>query len=439
MKKKYVLLMIVLLLFLGSKLKAQMTLYYMDRLPQIQQYNPALIPKVNFFIGLPGMSGQQFEVNNSGFNLGQFLDFSDHVGETNYNTDQFIRSIGDQNKTTFEARSNIFSLGFRMKKNQYLSMGMSIRSFTDITAPSDIVYLTQDFQTIADKMPLSISGVNVRMNTFSQISVTYARMIGEKWSVGITPKLIGALGGISSEKLNFEVSQTGVDEFDQQFNGEVQVGLPVPINPAAVNSNGELDTNVDILGSNWGSNLSGGTAFQNVSLAVDLGVNYQLDQNWSFSASILDIGRSGWKKYGYDISYNGNTATVKNLSKLKMKIPAKVFIGADYRLNPKWNAGFLFRDVMYESGSYQSATLSMNGYVGRMLSTSVSYTAGHSFNNLGLGLRLRFLPGTDLYVVTDNILQAFNYKKVQFTSVAFGINLSFGVRNDPTHVETETL
>lgn len=429
MKKKLALLIVLLSLFSVNTLKAQMTLYYMDRIPQAQQYNPALIPNVNYFLEMPGMGGLQFELNNSGFNLGQFLDFADRVADPNYNPDEFIRTIGQQNKTTFELRSNILSGGFRLKKNQFLSMGISLRSFADIVAPSDVVYLTQDFQKIAERMPLTITGINIRMNTFSQVSVTYARMIGENLTIGISPKLIGALGGINSEKLTVKVEQTGFDEFDQQFDGKVAVGLPVPINPEAVTGNGVLDTNVDILGNNWQKSLSAGTMFQNVSLGLDLGANYQLDQNWSFSASILDIGRSAWKKYGYDISYDGNTATEKELSKLKMKIPAKVFLGADYQLTPKWNAGFLFRDVMYSSGSYQSATLSMNGYIGRMLSTSVSYTAGHSFNNLGLGFRLRFLPGADLYAVTDNILQAFNYKKIQYTSVAFGINVAVKLKH----------
>lgn len=431
MKKNFALLIVLFSLFTVSKLNAQMTLYYMDRLPQAQQYNPAFIPQCSSFVELPVLGGMQAELNNSGFNIGQFLDFADHVGEATYNPDKFIQSIGTQNKTTFETRMNLLSTGFRLKKNQYLSLGMSIRSFTDITAPSSIVYLTQDFQTIADKMPLTISGINFRMNTFSQLSVTYARMIGDKVTVGISPKLIGAIGGVSSKELNFEVSQTGPDEFDQQFYGEMLVGLPVAINPAAVNSSGVLDTNTDILGNDWQKNLSAGTAFQNVSLGLDLGARYQLDQNWSFSASILDLGRSSWKKYGYDLTYDGNTATENELTKLKMKIPAKVFLGADYRLTAKWNAGFLYRDVMWTSGSYSSATLSLNGYVGQMLSTSVSYTAGHSFNNLGLGLRLRFLPGTDLFVVTDNILQAFNYKKVQYTSVAFGINITAGTKDKP--------
>jgi hypothetical protein len=412
-----------------------MTLYYMDRLPQILQYNPALMPQMKFFVELPGLGGPQIEINNSGFNLGQFLDFSDHVAEATYNPDQFIRSIGDQNKTTFEARSNIFSFGFRLKQNQFLAVGMSVRGVIDITAPSKVVYLTQDFQKIADRMPLSVNAITARMNTFSQLSATYSRAIGDGLTVGISPKLIGAMGSVRSERLNFEVSQTGTDEFDQKFDGEVQLGLPVPINPSAVGRNGELDTNTDILEPGWDKKISGSTLFENLSLAVDLGVNYQLDQNWSFSGSILDIGRSSWKKYGYDISYNGETATVKDLNKLTMKIPAKIFLGADYRLTPRWNAGFLFRDVMYESGSYTSATLSMNGDVGRMLSASVSYTAGHTFDNLGLGLRLRFFPGADLYVVTDNFLQAFSYRKIQYAAAAFGINISIGVKHPVTTAE----
>lgn len=63
-----------------------------------------------------------------------------------------------------------------------------------------------------------------------------------------------------------------------------------------------------------------------------------------------------------------------------------------------------------------------------MLSTSFSYTAAQRFNNLGAGIRLRILPGTDLYAVTDNVLAAFNYKEMKHATISAGINLAFGVR-----------
>ncbi len=88
----------------------------------------------------------------------------------------------------------------------------------------------------------------------------------------------------------------------------------------------------------------------------------------------------------------------------------------------------LLNNNFYQTGSKASATLSLNGFVGSALSTSVSYTAGYKFDNFGIGLRLRFLPGTDLYFVTDNIIQAFNVKNAHRLTMAFGINIAAGVK-----------
>ena len=49
-----------------NEIKAQNTMYYMDRFPQVQQYNPALMPKVSSFVGLPFIGEQRIELNNSG-------------------------------------------------------------------------------------------------------------------------------------------------------------------------------------------------------------------------------------------------------------------------------------------------------------------------------------------------------------------------------------
>jgi hypothetical protein len=66
------------------------------------------------------------------------------------------------------------------------------------------------------------------------------------------------------------------------------------------------------------------------------------------------------------------------------------------------------------------------------LLTSVSYTNAYSCNNLGLGIRLRILPGSDLFVVSDNLNLLINFEKAQLASLAFGINLAFGVKQKVT-------
>ncbi len=435
MKSKYFLLL-TMFYFLGAvKSKAQNTLYFMDRLPQSQQYNPALIPKVNFYLNLPAIGFEQIELNNSGFNLGELLDFTDNLGSSNYNPDEFVNSIGDYNKTTLESKTNLLSFGFKLKKSGYFSLNLSQRNFIDLTAPPDIVYLLDDFEKISERLPIHISGINLQMNAFSQLSVTWAKSINKKLTIGISPKLIGALGGISTERLSLDIEEIEPGEYETNFEGKMVVGMPVPINPSALNENGELIQDQDILDDDWYESLSAGDLFQNPGLAIDLGVNYQLDQKWSFSASFLDLGKSKWTKNAYNLYYDGETTQVDDLKDLKIKIPSKLFVGANYNLSRNWNTSLLYRNVFYESGNNQSATLSLNGYVGRMLSTSFSYTAGQTFNNLGLGLRLRFLPGTDLYVVTDNILHAINYKNVQYSAIAFGVNLLFGTQSKNQEIE----
>jgi hypothetical protein len=111
------------------------------------------------------------------------------------------------------------------------------------------------------------------------------------------------------------------------------------------------------------------------------------------------------------------------------------------QFTPKWNYALLFNNNFFNTGSVATATASLNGYIGGALSASISYTAGYKYDNLGIGFRLRFLPGTDLYFVTDNIIQAFNYKNAYRLTAAAGINISIGVKEKqyvPTEIPADT-
>jgi len=286
-----------------------------------------LIPDAKFFLNLPVIGGNQIDIYNSGFNYNQFRDFSDNLESENYDPDKFIKSIGEFNQTNFEARINLLAMGFKLKEKGYFSFSASFRSFLDLKAPSEIVYLLDDFEKIVDRMPLNIDGVNVNFNSFSQIALTYSKVVGEKLTIGISPKLIGALGGVRSDKLNLNVSQVDENEFETEYSGEALVGLPVPINPRAIDANGELNPDEDILPENWNKDLGFSSLFQNPGFAFDLGVNCELSEKFTLSASLVDIGSSSWKKNGYkSIVDNETTKIIKNQS-VKIKIPFKNVFG----------------------------------------------------------------------------------------------------------------
>lgn len=410
---------------------AQNTMYYMDRLPQQLNFNPALIPNVKFFLNIPVTGGNQIDVYNSGFNYNQFKDFSDNLGTENYNPDEFIKSIGDFNKTNIETRTNLFAIGFKINEKGYFSMSASFRSILELKAPSDFVYLLDDYEKIVGRMPLSIDGINVVFNSFTQVAMTYSRVIGEKLTIGISPKLIGAFGGIQSDHIGLKVSQDGELDFKTDFKGEAKLGLPLPINPLAIDANGEFNSDENILPESWTDDLKFKSLFQNTSFAFDLGVNYELTKKISVSASLLDIGSSCWKKNGYRSQVENETVKIVKNQAVKIRIPTKIYVGVNYKLSPKWNTGLLLNDVMYSNGNHISTIISLNGYVFRLLSTSVSYVNSYRKSNVGLGVRLRIFPGTDFFAVTDNLLQLKDYNKVRNASVAFGFNLAYGIKQKP--------
>ena len=415
--------------------EAQNTMYFMDRLPQNIAYNPAIMPKMKFFIGLPGIGGVSAQAYNSGFSMNEMDDFANNLFNNNYNPDDFVKSIGDYNLLTGEASMNVASFGFKLKENGYLSFLVTMNSLLINKASSDIAYIMADLDNLyPEDFPIVVDDITLEGNAYLNFGVTYSRIINEHLTLGITPRINFNQAGLKTANLSYKVDyneqdiNSNEDEYEQTFSGEVFVGLPAEINPEAVD-NGELVLDEGLLAENWQDEISFGSVLQNKSLMIDVGATYEIEK-WTFSASILNIGASSFKINGYELNGNNDKILVNEVEKVKIGIPAKLYVGAMRQFSPKWNYALLFNNNFYSTGSVATTTASLNGYVGSALSTSISYTAGYKYDNLGVGLRFRFLPGTDLYLVTDNIIQAFNYKNAYRLTAAAGINISIGVKDE---------
>ncbi len=421
-------------LFLISLIsEAQNTMYFMDRLPQNISYNPAIMPKMDFFIGLPGLGGMSAQAYNSGFNMNEMDDFVNNLDNDNYNPDDFVNSIGEYNLFTGEASVNMASFGFKLKEKSYLSFLVTMNSFLINKASSDIAYIMADLDNLyPEDFPIVVDDISLESNAYINFGVTYSRIINEHLTLGITPRINFTQAGIKTKNLAYKVDYTAPendfesDEYDNTISGEAIIGLPTEINPNAV-ENGELNLDENLLADDWQDDITMGSILKNKSLMVDLGAVYQLDK-WTFSASLLNLGSSSFQNNGYTLTGNNDKVLITEENKIKIGIPVKFYAGVMRQFSPKWNYALLFNNNFYSTGSVASATASLNGYIGNALSASVSYTAGYKYDNLGLGLRFRFLPGTDLFFVTDNILQAFNYKNAYRLTAAAGINISIGIK-----------
>jgi hypothetical protein len=338
------------------------------------------------------------------------------------------------------------SFGFKLKEKSYLSFLLTMNSILINKASSDIAYILADLDNLyPEDFPIIVDDISADGNVYMNFGVTYSRIINENLTLGITPRINFNQAGLKTANLYYRVDYNdpdlnpNSDEYEQTFSGEAQIGLPTEINPEAVD-NGELNGDVSILPENWEEDITFGSVIKNKSLMVDIGATYELEK-WTFSASLLNIGASSFKTNGYNLTGKSDKVLVDEANKIKFGIPAKLYIGAMRQFTPKWNYALLFNNNFYSTGSVATATASLNGYIGGALSASISYTAGYKYDNLGIGFRLRFLPGTDLYFVTDNIIQAFNYKNSYRLTAAAGINISIGVKEKqyiPTDMPTDS-
>lgn len=414
-------------------------MYFMDRLPQNIAFNPAIMPKMKFYFGMPVFGGVASQVYNSGFTYNEMIDFTNNLKNKNYNPDDFVKSIGEYNLFTEETSMNILSFGFKLKEKGYLSFLVTMNNLFINKASTDIAYVVADLNNLyPEDFPVVVDDISLTANIYMNFGVTYSRIINEHLTLGITPRINFNQAGLKTSNLYFKVdrieSETDSPEYEKTFSGEMELGLPIEINPEATD-NGELILDAGLLPENWQKDMTLGSFLQNKSLMVDLGATYEIEK-WTFSASILNIGASVFTTNAYELNGNNDKVLVNETEKIKIGIPTKFYAGAMRQFSPKWNYALLFNNNFYSTGSVATATASLNGYVGKTLSTSVSYTAGYKFDNLGIGLRFRFFPGTDLYFVTDNIIQAFNYKNAYRLTAAAGINISIGI-NDKSSVPAD--
>ncbi len=419
--------LIFIVVLCSFNLKAQNTMYFMDKMPQTIQYNPAFHPDLKFYIGLPALSGINVNAYNTGFSYNDFKDFSDNVGREEYNPDEFVNSIGGENRFFGDGKLNLFSMGFAMKNESFFSVCFDMNDFTTVKANSDFVYLLADYDKLqADDFPLVADNIDFMTNNYLSLSVTYSRKINENLRVGISPHLNLNMAGAKARNMTYsvELEESGnvEREYDTSISGDIILGLPVQINPEAVDGN-IFDPDEGLLEEGWGRDVGISELLKNKSLSFDIGATYCL-QKWTFSASLLNIGASSWKTNAYKLSGSNDEINIQESDKIKIGIPAKIYLGANRQFASKWNYGLVFRNTFYEGRNDVSASLSLNGKLGKFLMTSVSYSTGYKYDNIGVGLRLKILPGTDLYFVTDNAIQAFNFKNAHRMSLAFGLNIA---------------
>ncbi|MFM7023111.1 MAG: DUF5723 family protein [Flavobacteriales bacterium] len=414
-----------------------LTMYNMDMIPQANRINTAMMPKAKFHLGLPLLSSFDLGLVNNGFMI------SDYFEGNQITDDLMLSKLQKDNYISLNLNMDLLSFGFKVKKKNYFSFNATERIAFNFD-------YSKDFMTLLNKgtipfigQTVSMVGTGLRFTHYREFGIGYTRQLNDKLSVGLKVKLLQGLSNFNSEELDITLT-TNPDDY--KLTATSTIGLRTSGLAFLTDSNKTFDPAAYMAN------------FENIGGAIDLGVNYKINDKISASVSATDLGVIRWKtdarRYynnkaeftwdGLDVmqyfSDSNKTAYTKNLAdslsnifglkkqnyEYNTKMVGNIYIGGKYQFNRWFNAGLLFHGQLFAGHLYPSYTASGGINLGRMAQLSVSYSIlNRSYNNVGAGLALNLGP-VQIYVAGDNVLGFSQLDYSKTLNLRLGVNIMTG-------------
>jgi len=446
------------------------TQYFMN-FPQANQANPAFRPSSKVFIGLPVISNINIGINNnltSLSNLFQTLPGTDSIMtplHPDYDRTAFLDKMGKRGYFSTDLTIQLLGVGFTVNNDWYIDLGLSQKAFASVYVPKDLFTFLLEGNESFIGSSIDLSGFGMEAYQYLEMSAGISKNIMPNLRVGGRFKLL--FGGIGASLDNRRLEIDVNEDFSHTLHTDMTLNLngPMEVLTDADNLIEDIVFNEDI--NPFEIILNG----KNTGVAFDLGATYDLMQNLTFSASIIDLGFLRWKSNtfnleannrfsfdGFDVSgvINGDKSFDEMLeqfldslkssfdltdgeSYFNTGVTTKMYLGAFYKPVKFFGVGLLSRSAINNKHVSQSLSLSANLYAGDALSTSLTYTmTNRSYNNLGFGFAVKF-GGPQFYFVADQIpvnwirfensegrFAGIAPDRIDFFNFRFGLNLVFG-------------
>ncbi|WKN42549.1 DUF5723 family protein [Tunicatimonas pelagia] len=442
MKNKYASLILlgVMLLALPGFAQQELTLHLLDNVYQATHTNPAFRTRSNK-INVTIFSSAHLSLRNSGFTYNQLaanikedetgqriIDLQDVQDNLNLNGRDYVHA-------SFNA--DLFALSFPAGKNRF-SLNVTEHIQGRLHYDASILELA----TTGNAPGQTFQFGNYELNAihFREFGIGWNRPFLEenKLTVGTRLKAVFGLGNIQTQYADVSLT-TGTEQ---------------ELYAITTNANVRANTSgVDMLEDDLEAYLFN---LQNVGFGIDIGGTYELNNQISFSASVINLGMISWqedaKAYtsegeftftgvdnddllteGFDIDIEQLTDSIADVFDLEEEeaqyttgLPTQMYLTGNYQLARRTTASATLYSDFYRSFR-RGFALGIRQNVGRWLQAAATYSVqNRSFNNLGAGLSLTTGPGgIQLYCATDNILALTSIGGARVANMRAGFNFVF--------------
>ena len=441
--------------------------YFMEGAQYRLQLNPALAPDRGY-LNLPVIShtGASFQSNALG--LDDMIDVFKNVDDADYfTTSKFYDKLKDMNRAHAAAVTDLIAAGF-WHGNSFMSFNVSVKADGNVGVPKEMFTFMRDMKGMNhndyNDYVRDIGGGDLDINVYTELGFGYAHVINDHLTLGGRVKGLLGHGNVNLKMdkavikthldgLSPDVDWTTADPMDLvEATGTASVDVVANLESSAhgldyiVNDNGYID-DVEFKASKLG--VAGFGA------AVDLGIEYNVNETFSLSAAITDLGFIRWSKGNTvtahantsDLNYDSNnpgdllrfadvvaTGKALNLDMMRLYIDEQgaksrttsltstLALGGQVRLlENRMHLGALYTNRFSKPGNQNELTLSFNYHPQSLLDFTVSYSpimcGGQSF-----GVAMKLGP---LFIGTDYM---FLGKDTKCCNALVGISVPLGAR-----------
>ncbi len=446
-------------------------LYGFSEIPQALMVNPGIKVNNRGYFGIPLLSHIHVSAGTSGTTVYDI--FSNDGVDFNTKLRRAVNKMKPNDFFTLTQQLEILSGGFEIgtffKKKGYLSFGLYQE--TDFIAyfPKDMAILALEGNANNIGKPFNLKHVNLRGEVLSVYHIGYNEKVNSDFTYGFRGKIYSSIANVNSiRNRGVFITVPGENNFyTHLFN------LDLELQTSGINSIVEDDSDFS------GKDIVKRTLFGgNLGLGFDIGFTYNVTKQWSWDASVLDVGfvrhSKDVKNYKVEGVYEfeginplfpesdeGQTAedywnevgedfeALFELDSTKSKYttwrPIKLNTSINYAFEKQKyeDCDCLRKDdrylnavglQLYAIKRPRQPQMALTTYYYRQLfkglRAKATYTLdSFSYSNIGLGISA-YLGSLNFYVMADNFLSLRNVYDAQSVSLQFGFNYIFNKNED---------
>ena len=400
-----------------------------NAVPQNARFNASFIPEGNTIIGIPVLSGLSVGLN-SATSYNQLIS-KNTEGELMVDFDKMIRNLDENSFFHVNATIADLYLGFKMGDG-FISFFANERVEANAFTPKEMVQFAWEGNSDFGGRFYNFSDFGIDFKYYREIGLGYAKALNNQIRIGGRLKMIqGILAGRSGKQFKTNI-RTRENSFELDFEAE--------------------DARYDMAGKDDIENFSHIISNPSKGVALDIGINYQLNDLAHLAIGINDVGFVGWKGNPENFvlentSFTWDGLELETVTNLGQQVKDSL-IGKFDRTETEESFTTGLNTRSFISGlfnlTYQDAltvTLANRFVSGRILTTfgagishyfgkklvlgaTGSVTSQQGFD-LGAAMAVNLGP-VQIYTSYDHLLGLANVTKLDAVQFDFGINLIFG-------------